>query len=107
MRGVKRAARTRPCSGRRAPAYACSAWVLASAVAALLGSRARPVLAHSVLVRSDPAANAKLPQSPKVVSIYFSEPLEPKFSKAKVVDTQWGDSTMKATAASMPPMRPT
>jgi copper transport protein len=45
------------------------------------------VLAHSVLVRSDPAANAKLPQSPKVVSIYFSEPLEAKFSSAKVVDS--------------------
>jgi copper transport protein len=57
----------------------------------LLGtSRARPVAAHSVLVRSDPAANAKLPQSPKVISIYFSEPLEAKFSKARVVDANGG-----------------
>lgn len=52
--------------------------------------RADPAAAHSVLVRSDPAANAKLPQSPKVISIYFSEPLEAKFSKARVVDTNGG-----------------
>lgn len=45
-------------------------------------------LAHAVLVRSDPAANAKLPNPPKVVSLYFSEPLEAKFSSAQVVDAQ-------------------
>jgi len=61
-------------------------------------------MAHSVLVRSDPAANAKLPQSPKVISIYFSEPLEAKFSKAKVVDTNGaahdeGDSRVDAAVA--------
>lgn len=50
------------------------------------GGRAQPAAAHSVLVRSDPAANAKLPNPPKVVSIYFSEPLEAKFSSIKVVD---------------------
>jgi len=45
-----------------------------------------PASAHAVLVRSDPAANARLPQPPKAISIYFSEPLEPKFSKIRVVD---------------------
>ncbi|HTE86622.1 MAG TPA: CopD family protein, partial [Dehalococcoidia bacterium] len=67
----------------------------------LAASRAEPAAAHSVLVRSDPAANAKLPQSPRVVSIYFSEPLEAKFSKARVVDTNGsqhdeGDSRVDA-----------
>ena len=56
-------------------------------VAAFACGRARPALAHAVLVRSDPAANAKLPDPPKVISIYFSESLEPKFSSVKVVDT--------------------
>jgi methionine-rich copper-binding protein CopC len=46
-----------------------------------------PALAHAVLVRSDPAACAKLPTPPKLISLFFSEPLEPKFSSAKVVDT--------------------
>lgn len=59
--------------------------ILALLVAAWASTPHR-VSAHAVLVRSDPAANAKLPSSPKVVSIYFSEPLEPKFSNAKVVD---------------------
>ncbi len=58
---------------------------------ALLAGRAAPVSAHAVLVRSDPAANAKLPSPPTAISIYFSEPLEPKFSSAKLVDSSGRD----------------
>jgi copper transport protein len=75
--------------------------VLLVLAALLAGIRVAPVSAHSVLVRSDPAANAKLPQAPKAISMYFSEPLEPKFSSAKVVDTNGaghdeGDSRVDA-----------
>jgi copper transport protein len=81
---------------RRKPAI-----VLIFLLCLVAGFRANPAAAHSVLVRSDPAANAKLPDSPKVVSMYFSEPLEPKFSKAQVVDTNGanhdeGDSRVDA-----------
>jgi copper transport protein len=91
--GVSRTSRL----GRRTPP-------LAFLLVLLLGAawiRVSPVAAHSVLVRADPAPNAKLPASPKVVSIYFSEPLEPKFSSAKVVDAtgaafDQGDSRVDA-----------
>ena len=61
--------------------------VVLIAMAALACGQARPALAHAVLVRSDPASNAKLPNPPKVASLYFSEAVEPKFSNIKVVDT--------------------
>jgi copper transport protein len=63
-------------SGLIAAAFLAAAWM----------QGASPASAHAVLVRSDPAANARLPQSPKAVSIYFSEPLEPRFSSMRVVD---------------------
>ena len=61
--------------------------IVVIAVLAFALGRARPVLAHSVLVRSEPAANAQLPNPPTLINLWFSEPLEPKFSSAKVVDT--------------------
>jgi copper transport protein len=89
-------------AGPRKRGRYCKAALAALLVLLLFGiSRASPVLAHAVLVRSDPAANAKLPSPPTIISLYFSEPLEPKFSNAKVVDAggnqvDQGDSRVDA-----------
>src|SRR6185437_12324607 len=44
-------------------------------------------LAHANLVRSDPPANASLKVAPTRVQLWFSEELEPSFSKVVVYDT--------------------
>jgi copper transport protein len=46
-----------------------------------------PVLAHALLVRSNPAANAVLVQPPIQVEIFFSEPLEAALSSIRVFDS--------------------
>jgi copper transport protein len=46
------------------------------------------VLAHADLVRSDPAAEAVLPQSPARVVLWFSESIDIQFSAIRVVDAQ-------------------
>ena len=42
-------------------------------------------LAHALLVRSSPAANAELLQSPATIELWFSEPLELSFSSARLL----------------------
>ena len=42
-------------------------------------------LAHALLVRSSPASNAELLQSPATIELWFSEPLEPSFSSARLL----------------------
>jgi copper transport protein len=57
--------------------------------AAFLGLLAVPTtsaLAHALLVRSNPPANARLDSSPGFVELVFSESLEPAFSSAEVLD---------------------
>jgi len=44
--------------------------------------------AHALLVRSLPAAGTELPLSPATIEMWFSEPLEPQFSRAHVIDAQ-------------------
>jgi len=46
-----------------------------------------PALAHALLLRSNPAANAVLDQPPIQVELYFSETLEPKLSSVTVIDS--------------------
>src|SRR5262249_58970138 len=43
-------------------------------------------LAHANLVRSNPPAGASLAKAPGYVQLWFSEELEPSFSKATVLD---------------------
>jgi len=47
---------------------------------------APPALAHGVLLRSAPPANASLPVPPKEVVLWFNEPLDPAFSGVRVLD---------------------
>ena len=42
--------------------------------------------AHALLVRADPPVNAQLREPPDVLTLYFSEPLERRFSGARVLD---------------------
>ncbi|HLZ73027.1 MAG TPA: CopD family protein [Dehalococcoidia bacterium] len=50
----------------------------------------RRVLAHAVLIRSDPAQNARLTASPAKIDLFFSEGLDHKFSTISVRDTTGG-----------------
>lgn len=54
-------------------------WVAATATSAA---------AHSVLARSEPAANASLDAAPRRVVLSFSEPVDTAFSSATVTDAQ-------------------
>lgn len=51
------------------------------------GGRSTPqASAHAFLERSDPAANAVLPQQPAEVRLWFTEPLEPDYTRAQLFD---------------------
>lgn len=47
----------------------------------------RFVFAHANLARSDPPANASLDQSPAEIRLWFTEPLEPEFSRFTLRDS--------------------
>lgn len=65
--------------------------ILAVSVAAvMLGRDAHRALAHAVLIRSDPAQNARLTASPAKIDLFFSEALDHKFSTISVRDTSGG-----------------
>jgi copper transport protein len=63
-----------------------------SLVAALVANApwfsAPEVLAHANLVRSEPASNSVLEQSPERVVIWFTEPIEDEFSEIQVLNSQ-------------------
>jgi copper transport protein len=66
-------------------------WILASVILlALVGwswaVQPTPASAHAILVRSNPAANAELSQPPATLELWFSEPLELTFSRARLLD---------------------
>ena len=46
-----------------------------------------PALAHALLLRSNPAANAVLEKAPVQVELFFSEALEPQLSSVRVIDS--------------------
>ena len=47
-----------------------------------------PVLAHALLLRSNPASNAVLEQTPAQVELFFSEAVEANLSTVSVLDFQ-------------------
>jgi copper transport protein len=59
-----------------------------TAIALLLGLFPRSVFAHAQFVRSNPSANSSLPagKPPVQIQVWFSEPVEPNFSKIEVFD---------------------
>src|SRR5438876_6733911 len=56
------------------------------AVMAALALSPSPALAHALLVSSQPAAGQRLGTAPGVVVLEFSEPINPKLSRASVSD---------------------
>lgn len=66
--------------------------LLAALVAAWALGAPPSAQAHANLVRSDPPANAALSQPPTEVLLWFSEPVDARFSRIQVVDSgqqQW------------------
>jgi copper transport protein len=53
----------------------------------LLGLRAGVASAHALLLRSSPPADADLTQPPPTIELWFTEPLEPGFSGARLFDS--------------------
>lgn len=74
------------------------AWLLlvAALVAALVGVRARPVLAHAILIRSDPPQNAELRTPPARLDLFFSEPVNRSLSSIHLLD---GSGVPRTTGA--------
>ncbi|HEX9013971.1 MAG TPA: copper resistance CopC family protein, partial [Anaerolineaceae bacterium] len=64
------------------------ALLAAAAVLALLLVPARPVSAHAILTRSIPAADDTLSRAPAQIELFFSEAVEPNFSRITVLDSQ-------------------
>ena len=60
---------------------------LALACLVLFGLAVAPALAHALLMRSIPEANAVLDRAPAQVELFFSEAVDPTFSTIKVLDT--------------------
>jgi methionine-rich copper-binding protein CopC len=89
--------------------------VLAS-VAAVAWLASAPVSAHAFLDHAVPAVGSTVRESPRNVRLWFSERLEPAFSRAHVVDASGktvdtGDSHVDASdpsqmTVSVPPLAP-
>jgi copper transport protein len=67
--------------------------VLTALALASLGGGTTPLEAHALLVRADPPANAQLRDPPTMLTLYFSEPLEHKFSDVRVMDQKGNNLT--------------
>ena len=59
---------------------------MALAVAAAAGFAAAPAAAHAFLDHADPRVGSTVQASPGNVRLWFTEPLEPAFSRVHVVD---------------------
>ncbi len=60
--------------------------VLCGALLWLVLASAAGTAAHAALDRSEPASGAVLPAAPPEVRIWFTEPLEPRFTRADLLD---------------------
>ena len=56
------------------------------AVAFFTREPSTPADAHALLVKADPPVNSQLRDPPEELTLYFSEPLERKFSSVRVID---------------------
>ena len=75
-----------------------------AAVAALVALTA-PASAHAKLKQTDPTANAVLRQTPKEITLTFSEALEPAMSRVSITDGQGHDMAGAAPVISGPTMK--
>ena len=94
-------------------ALRCVALPLVAAVACIA---AAPAAAHAFLDHALPAVGSTVHESPRSVRLWFTEPLEPAFSRVRVVDASGkavdsGDSHLDASdpsilTASLPALGP-
>ena len=85
-------------------------------IAAMTAMSVSPACAHSRLERSTPAAGSAVRGSPPQLKLWFTERLEPAFSKVQVFDGKGkqvdkGDSEVdradaKLLQVSLPPLKP-
>lgn len=68
----------------RLPRLAAAAIIVAASWLLVVDGRAE---AHALLVRADPQINAALIESPQVMNLFFSEPLQQDFSSVEVLDS--------------------
>jgi methionine-rich copper-binding protein CopC len=73
--------------------------ILAGAVLAAATVTTLPAFAHAKLQSSDPQAGATLASAPRQVTLKFNEPLEPAFSKLKLIGP--GGTALPAPAATV------
>ena len=73
---------------RRPPRHSIFASALAATLLAamLLGGAARPALAHALYEKSQPATGSQL-ETPGQIQVWFTEDVEPEFSRLEVLDT--------------------
>ena len=57
------------------------------AVAALTASAALPAAAHAYLERARPIANSTVHESPRDLTLWFTQRIEPAFSEVRVLDS--------------------
>ena len=87
--------------------------VLAVVAASLVGVHVTPaaaeVYAHANLARSAPAPNSTLDSPPNQVVVWFTEPVEPKFSEIQILDVsqapEWTGTTASWTGTTPQPSR--
>jgi copper transport protein len=72
------------------------------------------IFAHANLIRSEPAAGARLDQPPSEIRLWFSEPIEPAYTQVRLLDSSGqalstgnlrvlpGDGTVVAVAVTSP-----
>lgn len=72
---------------RRRPGARGSRAILAALAVLTVGLLpVRLALAHAELVRSEPAANTSVDVSPPRIQLWFSEPIDPSFAEAQILD---------------------
>ena len=59
----------------------------ALSVAALAATLALPAGAHAYLARAQPASGSVVRESPREVTLWFTQRIEPAFSEVRVLDT--------------------
>lgn len=69
-----------------APLTALLVALIAALTGVMLPALARPTYAHAVIVRSEPAANARLDEPPHEIRLWFTEPLEASYSSIELRD---------------------
>lgn len=81
----QRSARTRVMHAYSIPPVSRRMLMFIVVTLALFFGQPRIAYAHATLIQTDPATGASLAQSPKAITLWFSEPIEPEYSRVEIV----------------------